>query len=56
MPTTTFDRHGLESGAVLKDVPVQYQTWGTLNDAGTNVLVVCHALTGDTDVATWWSG
>lgn len=55
MPTTTFDRHGLESGAVLKDVPVQYQTWGTLNDAGTNVLVVCHALTGDTDVATWWS-
>jgi homoserine O-acetyltransferase len=55
MPTTTFDRHGLESGAVLKDVPVQYRTWGTLNDAGTNAVVVCHALTGDTDVATWWS-
>jgi homoserine O-acetyltransferase len=54
MPTATFDQHELESGVVLRDVPVQYQTWGSLNDDGTNALVVCHALTGSTDVAEWW--
>ncbi|KAJ2801558.1 homoserine O- acetyltransferase [Coemansia guatemalensis] len=44
----------LESGEVLKSVPVAYKTWGQLNQQGTNCMVICHALTGSTDVADWW--
>lgn len=44
----------LQSGVILKDVQVAYKTWGKLNSAGTNVLVVCHALTGNSDLETWW--
>lgn len=45
----------LESGRMLRQVPVSYQTWGALNKRGDNVVVICHALTGDTDAAAWWS-
>lgn len=44
----------LESGINLRSVPVAYSTWGTLNSSGTNVLVVCHALTGSSDAQDWW--
>ena len=52
--TLTVPTFTLEDGTTLRDVPVSYQTWGTLNAAGTNAVLVCHALTGDTDVADWW--
>ena len=56
--TETFrlDRFTTEAGARLPDVDVAYRTWGTLNDAADNAVVVCHALTGDADAASWWPG
>lgn len=44
----------LECGTELKDAPVAYKTWGRLNDARDNVMVICHALTGSADVEDWW--
>lgn len=37
----------LEGGGVLEHATVAYETWGTLNDAADNAVLVCHALTGD---------
>ncbi|MBR5200220.1 MAG: homoserine O-acetyltransferase [Alistipes sp.] len=44
----------LESGAVLPEVEITYDTFGTLNEAKENVIWVCHALTANSDVADWW--
>ena len=45
----------LEGGTALRDVPVAFRSWGTLNAAGTNAVVVCHALTGNPEADDWWS-
>ena len=44
----------LESGEILEDVTICYQSWGEINPAHDNVILVNHALTGWSDVAAWW--
>ncbi|MEX1079291.1 MAG: homoserine O-acetyltransferase [Homoserinimonas sp.] len=56
----------LERGGHLPFVRVAWESWGTLNEQGTNAILVLHALTGDTHLtgpagtghptAGWWSG
>lgn len=35
---------------------VRYKTWGQLNAAKDNVMVVCHALSGNASLDSWWGG
>ena len=53
----------LDSGAVLSPFTIAYKTYGKLNADKSNVILVCHALTGDQYVANrhpltgksgWW--
>ena len=44
----------LESGAVLPEVEIAYDTFGELSEERDNVIWVCHALTANSDVADWW--
>lgn len=45
-----------EGGAIFSQLNVAYDTWGTLNESGDNVIWVCHALTANSDVEAWWPG
>jgi homoserine O-acetyltransferase/O-succinyltransferase len=77
MPTQTLPADGeigivdigsltLESGVVLDDVNIAVQRWGELSPTRDNVVVVLHALTGDSHITGpagpghptpgWWDG
>ena len=53
---------GLESGGTLSGVTVAFETYGKINEAGDNAILVCHAISGDSHVAShndgddpgWW--
>jgi len=54
----------LDCGAMLGPFTIAYQTYGTLNAARSNAVLICHALTGDQFVAEdhpvtgkpgWWT-
>ncbi len=46
----------LECGTQLHEVTLAYRSWGRLNAARDNAVLVCHALTGLADVDQWWPG
>jgi len=41
-------------GGQLEKVEVEFTTYGTLSPDRDNAVLVCHALTGQPDVAVWW--
>ncbi|ROR67358.1 homoserine O-acetyltransferase MetX [Agrococcus jenensis] len=55
----------VEAGGTISDAVLAYETWGRLNDARDNAVLVAHALTGDSHVrgdagpghptAGWWA-
>jgi homoserine O-acetyltransferase len=51
--TTLFhhERFRLDTGRSIGPIDVAFETWGTLSQARDNVVLVCHALTGDSHVA-----
>ena len=46
----------LENGESIDDIVVAYRTWGALDKAKSNAILICHALTGSADVDAWWPG
>lgn len=48
LKTFTFDALPLRLGGQLGPVTLAYETWGTLNEAGDNAVLITHALTGNT--------
>ncbi|WP_277100284.1 homoserine O-acetyltransferase MetX [Corynebacterium riegelii] len=47
-----------EAGATIADVQITYQRWGEFRGdphGKNNIIVVEHALTGDSDATDWWS-
>ena len=37
----------LDCGQIIKNFPLAYETYGSLNEKKDNAILVCHALTGD---------
>lgn len=46
----------LESGRILEPYDIIYETYGTINEDKSNVIVVCHALTGSHHAAGVYEG
>src|SRR5579864_6164061 len=56
--SATFDQLELDCGVTLAPVEVAYETYGTLNAAKTNAVLIEHAFSGDAHAAGeggWWN-
>jgi len=45
-----------ETVAILPELEIAYNTYGTLNGDADNTIWICHALTASSDVEAWWPG
>jgi homoserine O-acetyltransferase len=45
-----------ETGFKLPSIEIAFNTWGKLNGEADNVIWICHALTANSDVESWWPG
>lgn len=54
LKTVQIGRIGLKAGGSIDQVQIAYRTWGELNPTGTNAVLVCHAVSGDSNAAQWW--
>lgn len=43
-----------EGNHEITQVQVAYETWGVLNEDRSNAILVCHALSGDSNCVSWW--
>ncbi len=46
----------LESGKTLSDIRIEYEIYGRMNADKSNVILICHALTGDAHAAGFHKG
>lgn len=54
---TKLDRSFVtESGHRFENAEVTYKTWGRLNKSRDNVILICHALTGNVHADDWFPG
>lgn len=62
---STNEKFIFENGEFISRLDIAYETYGKLNNEGTNAILVCHALTGDAHASSfnnpdarpgWWDG
>lgn len=54
--TTLNQTWTTESGFDFSSIDIAWSSWGTLNENRDNVILICHALTGNSNAEDWFSG